>query len=308
MLKKPIKNSYYAGTGPAHIEMPPLPEEHQEIPVEQNNVQTSAQQKEVAPVTQEYAAPQESNDFFNDQSDMVQEEEQEEVEDAPAQEVVRPQVKTQQENFKAIREAKEKAERERDILLQELAKRQSQFVDASSKKEVEPVDTSDPELDLLLDDEALVEGKHAKKMIQAMKKMREEMRAFNNKSTQYTIESRIKNNFPDFEKVVSSENVEMLNTMYPEIAQSLKDTSDMYTKAAAAYKVIKNMGIYKDHEEFMPQKQVINKNVSKPRPASSVSPQAGNSPLAKANSFANGLTPELQAQLRREMFEARKGH
>ena len=37
-----------------------------------------------------------------------------------------------------------------------------------------------------------------------------------------------------------------------------------------------------------------------------MSPQQGDSPLSRANAFANGLTPELRVQLIKEMEEARK--
>lgn len=36
-----------------------------------------------------------------------------------------------------------------------------------------------------------------------------------------------------------------------------------------------------------------------------LSPQQGDSPLSKANAFANGLTEDLKKQLQKEMFEAR---
>ena len=47
-------------------------------------------------------------------------------------------------------------------------------------------------------------------------------------------------------------------------------------------------------------------NAQKPRPLTSISPQQGDSPLSKANAFANGLTPELQAQLLKEMKQSMK--
>jgi hypothetical protein len=56
----------------------------------------------------------------------------------------------------------------------------------------------------------------------------------------------------------------------------------------------------------MADRAAAQKNASKPKPLASVSPQQGDSPLSRANAFANGLTPELQKQLRQEMEEARK--
>ncbi len=52
----------------------------------------------------------------------------------------------------------------------------------------------------------------------------------------------------------------------------------------------------------------IQKNASKPKPLASVNPQQGDSPLSRANAFANGLTEELKDQLRKEMSESRRGY
>ena len=54
-------------------------------------------------------------------------------------------------------------------------------------------------------------------------------------------------------------------------------------------------------------KRKAQENSAKPRPMASVSPQQGESPLSHANAFANGLTPELQKQLWKEMQDAKKG-
>jgi hypothetical protein len=121
-------------------------------------------------------------------------------------------------------------------------------------------------------------------------------------------EARIKSDFPDFEQVVSMENVERLNEDFPELAETLRDTKDLYKKAASAYKVIKKTGIYQDQGAYMAQKQKAVENLKKPRPTSSVAPHQGDSPLSKANAFANGLTPELQKKLREEMYAARRGY
>jgi len=50
----------------------------------------------------------------------------------------------------------------------------------------------------------------------------------------------------------------------------------------------------------------VQANTAKPRPLTSVSPQSGESPLSRANAFAEGLTPELKKNLFKEMQEAKK--
>ena len=102
------------------------------------------------------------------------------------------------------------------------------------------------------------------------------------------------------------ENVEILRERFPEIAQTLSDTPDIYNKAAAAYSVIKNFGIHKDTAPYENDRAKAVANLQKPRPLTSVSPQQGDSPLSRANAFANGMTDELKEQLRKEMYTARK--
>jgi hypothetical protein len=52
-------------------------------------------------------------------------------------------------------------------------------------------------------------------------------------------------------------------------------------------------------------KERAERNLAKPRPLASVAASQGNdSPLQRANAFANGLTEELKAQLHKEMIES----
>ena len=64
--------------------------------------------------------------------------------------------------------------------------------------------------------------------------------------------------------------------------------------------------VFEKPDNYKTDRELAQKNASKPKPLASVSPQQGDSPLSRANAFANGLTNELKAQLRKEMEEARK--
>ena len=66
------------------------------------------------------------------------------------------------------------------------------------------------------------------------------------------------------------------------------------------------MGIYRE-DNYSKDRDKAQSNASKPKPLASVSPQQGDSPLSRANAFANGLTDELKSQLRKEMEQARQG-
>lgn len=205
--------------------------------------------------------------------------------------------KGNQENIRLLRQKAEKAERverERDEAIRKLNELQSKAV-------IEP----DEEIDLKPDD--LAEGKHLTKMQRKIKKLEEKIRVYEQSSQELSVESKIRNNFPDFDKIVTTENVELLKNAYPELATALNASSDLYSKAASAYTLIKKFGIAKD-EPYEEDKERAIANAHKPRPLASVSPQQGDSPLSRANAFANGLTDELKAKLLKEMNESRKGY
>jgi len=305
------KRNFYGNVG--DVEMPPL---GYQLPEEGAQPVTQPEQQ---PINQAFAVPdqvpvetQQAMEEIDDEIEEVDQEETEVEQDVVAK-VAKVPVKKQEENFKAIREAKERAEKdraraeaERDLLLSKLVELQNSSPKQKIQEEiVEPVDQ---DFDFNMNDDDLLEGKHAKKLIAELKKMKADLKSYKTQSYNTSVEAKIKANFPDFDQVVSQDNVAILNQEEPELAASLRDTQDIYTKAAAAYKAIKRMGIYKDESVFMKEKEIAIVNSKKPRPLTSVNPQQGDSPLSKANAFANGLTPELREQLRREMYDARKGH
>ncbi len=164
------------------------------------------------------------------------------------------------------------------------------------------------EEDFQIEPDALAEGKHLKKVMQKIKRLEDENRKHRQQSTVDMTEARLKMQYPDFDKVVSKESIESLRQSYPEIAESIHSNPDIYKRAVSAYTIIQKMGLYEDPDKFSEEKAVVQKNAAKPKPMASLSPQQGDSPLSRANAFANGLTKELQAQLLKEMMDVRKGH
>jgi len=198
-------------------------------------------------------------------------------------------VSSEQKNFAALRKAKELAERERDEYYKRLQEVQQQQEHVQKKKE-----TASPELG----DDDLAEGRH-------LKELRSEINAYKKQVEQTATEARIKSSYPDFDSVVTPESVERLKTAYPELAATLASSSNLYNTASSTYTLIKKLGIYED-KQYDAHKEVVQKNMAKPRPLSSVSPQQGESPLSHANAFANGLTEDLKQKLYREMVESRR--
>jgi hypothetical protein len=321
-MSKPLNNkSFYAASngaqGAPDIAMPPLDytPATQSAPDPWASQQAQQQQpsnpfggvpdelpKEVQQEMGQWAQPNQSSSFEEPDRD-----ETSHVEQSVRDEMSRPQQQQTKEdhpNFRSIREAKERAEQERDAMFQQMLSMQreiqKQQQQPQKEEQQEQYDFED------IDSESLVEGKHVKKVANKLRSMEQQIRKYQAVAEETALESRIRTHFPDFEKVVSRENIEMLKSQYPEIAQSIMDTSDNYNKAAAAYSVIKNFGIHKDSPKYEADRAKAIENNQKPRPTAAVSSSRGDSPLSRANSFANGMTDELKEQLRREMNAARR--
>jgi len=200
---------------------------------------------------------------------------------------------TPQESFKQLREEKERLQRERDELAKQMQNWKAQQEQSSSKKEAE-------EEDYHLNPDDLVEAKH-------LSKYEKKLQALEAQWKQQSVEQQLRKEYKDFDNVVTEENISQLAQKYPQVANTLRAPGELYDKAVAAYTLIKNMGIYVE-DNYGADKARAQKNASKPRPLTSVSPQQGDSPLSHANAFANGLTDELKAKLHREMTDAMKNY
>jgi len=210
-----------------------------------------------------------------------------------------PDKQTQREankekNFVELRKKVERIERERDEALR--AQQQSNL-----KREI-PEEELD---DIGIGDDDLAEGKHLRKQSKEIRKMKREMEQYKQQMYEQTTEARLKASFPDFDKVVKAETVKLLGETYPELAQTINTSPDLYNKAASAYTLIKKFGLYKEDKYENDRNQAVN-NAAKPRSSASLSPQQGESPMSNANAFANGLTADLKKKLYQEMIDAKK--
>lgn len=197
--------------------------------------------------------------------------------------------------FKTLREAREKAERERDELRAHIEKLQA------------PTEAPQPatQQDYSISPDDLVEGKHLAKYDRDINTLRKELENYKQQSMAMSVETRLKSQYPDFDSVVSRENLEMLRSAHPEIATVIDSSPDLYSKAASAYTMIKQFGFVTD-PAVEKQRAVAQENAAKPRPVASVATQQGAGPLSKANEFAEGLTKNRKQELYREMIEAKK--
>lgn len=193
-------------------------------------------------------------------------------------------------NIKNLRLKAERQERE----LQDARRRLESY---------ETKQTPEEDYSLNLGEADLAEGKHLSKMQRQHKIQVDELRKANAQTQNLLIELKLKSELPDIDKVVTEDNIQLLKELHPELAYSINSNNDYYTKAKSAYKILTGMGIYK-RDDFSSDRESAERNATKPRPLASVSPQQADSPLSRANAFANGLTPELKAQLIKEMEAA----
>lgn len=264
------------------IEMPPLPQENS----------SEKKQYEMHPELQN-ALPHEAQQVEESEEVVENQTQNEEV-------VVKNPPSTAEtpaaKSFRELREQKQRVERERD----ELARR---FQEMETKRQ-QPIIKDEEDVNVGNDD--IVEGKHLSKYDRKIKKLQEELSQYQQQSNVTATEVRLRNQYPDFDKVVSKDNIEILRSSYPEVAETINNSStDLYSKAVSAYTLIKKLGITVE-DIYVEDKQKAIKNAAKPRPLASVNPQQGESPLARANAFANGLTEDLKKQLHQEMLQAMK--
>ena len=255
-------------------------------------------QPHINPMLQNHEEP-----VYYDQTEPTEQPVKEDSEPETPSSWTRPEEETDTaRNMRALREKSKQAERERDEalrLVKELAAAR-EYQRAPVAPEPEEVDTFG------INPDDLVEGKHLSKVAHDMKKLREELKHYKQQTYQQTTETKLKLQYPDIEKVLTKDNIETFQYAYPELASTIATAPDDYTRAVSAYTMLKKFGVYQE-PGTTPEKETTKKNLAKPRPMASVAPQHGDSPISRANAFANGLTTDLQKQMWKEMKEAMKG-
>ncbi len=262
----------------ANIEMPPLPPEAVEVPVQE--------------VPESMLTP---DDTAQEQPEIAQAakvEEVEQVAQAPQEESF------QARNFRQLRQEAERIKAENA----EMSKRLQAYEMSQQRRQYEQEQPIEQEYNLSDDD--LLEGKHFKQQNKKILQLEQKLQQQHQANMAAMAQSQLRAKFPDFDKVVNEDNIEQLKYAYPELANTLNSSNDLYSTAVSAYTMIKKLGIIPENT-YAADKALAQKNASKPKPLASVSPQQGDSALSKANSFANGLTDDLRKQLIKEMNQAR---
>lgn len=228
-----------------------------------------------------------------DDTEMLQEQEvpeTEQQEQAPEQAPEPVKLSNKEENFRALRQQKEQLQRERDEAFKRL-------------QELEAKASNADDFEVNLGEDELAEGKHLRKVSGKIRKLEEQLAAYAQATQAVSVETRLRQQYPDIDQVVTEDTVQQLKSQYPELAATLSASGDHYNKAAAAYTMIKKLGIVPERQQSH-ERERATANFNKPRPMASISPGQGDSPLSHANAFAHGLTDELKSQLHKEMLEA----
>ena len=152
-----------------------------------------------------------------------------------------------------------------------------------------------------LADDDIVTAKQAKSLAQKMARQAAEEAIREREAS--TVDERLKNRFPDYDNVVTQDNIDLLKQQDPELAMSLYALAqNPYEQAVAAYKMLKRTGIG-DMAKNQPQKAKALENSRKPVSVQSVTKSSA---IGEVHKFENGLTPELKKQLWQEMQQAIK--
>jgi len=239
----------------------------------------------------------ENEEVINTQDVIVHEEApQEVVQPEEISQEVKPKEQPEgmpQKSFRMLREEKERVEKERDEMRRKLQEMES------SRQQVQPQQEVEDDLGLNQDD--YVEGKHLSKVSKKIKNLERQLEQYQQNSSLMTTETRLKSEYPDFDKVVSKDNLEVLRLTYPELAQTINSNPDLYVKAKSAYTLIKKFGIEQDTTPYDQENERASRNLAKPKPA--LNTQQGDSPLSMANAFAGGATKEARMKIYRQAQE-----
>jgi len=246
--------------------------------------------------TAESTASQEVESVETEETQPVETPEAPTVEEAPVEnKSIKPEPSEADLNWRRLREQNKELERRLNEI-ESIKKREEK------KEEIKP----DPEDDLGIKDDDIVEGRSYKALKREVRSLNDAIQKERIERDKIAAEARLRAEYPDIFKVVTTENMEELARKKPEVARTILTSTDQYAQYATAYDLIKTYGIG-NQDPYADDKARAQKNLSKPKSAATVFPRQGESPLAEADRFARGMTPELQQQLLREIEESIAG-
>lgn len=185
----------------------------------------------------------------------------------------------EQTNFAALRESKRRVEQERDQLSQrinELEKSKSESTASNDQKNYED---------------------EIKRTREELNNLKSQWNDYQSKIEVGQVEKQLTQNFPDYEKVATQENIEKLKEKDGRFAKLInknpESVDDLYNRAVSAYTLIKKYGLYVQDEHEKDRDRVDN-NLSKPRPVNTAQGSTPSDGLADFAEFSNLSEKERQ--------------
>ena len=212
------------------------------------------------------------------------------------------QEQTQKEqNWRLMRDRMEAAERR----AQELERIMQMNMNQQQTTKLQVVDEDD---DFDISDDTYIEGKHLKKYVKTLKKelkeTKQQFQKYSQESAVSNAEMRLKTQFPDFDKVVSSANIEKLKHEKPALFRSIMANPDIYDQGYTAYEMIKNSV---QVDPYASEEKRLEENRVKPRSSATAAPQANESALARVGDYDRRILTEARKnELLKQVHDAKQ--
>jgi len=205
-------------------------------------------------------------------------------------------------SISTLRERMENAER-RALELERMIQANMSQNQPSTKMQV--VDDQD---DIDLGDDSIVEGKQLKKYFKALKQenrnIKKQLEDNQRENALASAEIRLKSKYPDFDAVVTRDNLKKLEDAKPELFRTIYANTNLHDRGIAAYEMIRSSGLNIDEFQSLDKKMEDNKN--KPRSAANASPQTSETPLTRVGDYDRRiLTKERKEQILKQMEYAK---
>ena len=198
-------------------------------------------------------------------------------------------------NMRMMREQKEAAERKLKEMENAYNQRQQWEAQQHYKQQYnQPQKQIQDEITIA--DEELIDGRQLKKILaQAEQRNNERIQRIAEEAAANAAATRLKTQFSDFDRVVNTDAIKDLATIYPEEYQAALATKDVYAAGKTMYNMIKNFGILDMHDApvvqqkqntYQDQDRRIQNNLVKPRTAARVGMQADGSTLGQLGDYS----------------------
>ncbi len=200
----------------------------------------------------------------------------------------------QQNNFKALREKQKDLERE--LRMQREMNERLMQMTAQNQPKVQEVD----EFEGISDEEFIPKGK-VKKLVERernkiVNEARQEVEKVLHEREQARFMERLKGKYSDFDEIVNSETLAILEQQDPELAMAIASSKDPYQIGLQSYKYIKSMNLAEKAPEVRRAKEVNKKLDQNAKTVQS--PQAYDKrPLAQAYRLTEGEKTKLYEEM-----------